>query len=724
MVFSSDQLRLFRSLFHGRDDIFARYWHSARTDKSGYAPAKFHTGDYAPFTDEILQSHLRGIALIGIYPLLKDNTTLFLVVDFDGGHWLVEAALLLHVAESHHIPYALERSKSGNGGHVWFFFEQPIPAWKARQWGKYLLTEAGITRQSTFDRLFPSQDAHAGKGLGNLIALPLSGTHVPEGSSCFIEADGSVIQDQWQHLGSIRRVSEPMIDQLIAGIPRTEGEEGDPTTEKVLDRVPTITEPQAILILECEIFIPSHGLPDSLLKFLRRKLVFRNPEHALNERRGYSNWKTPRWIYGLRRFEDGVVAPIGLLEEIRAWAEENDVSLQIEDRRPSLKGARILSNLTLRPEQESALKKLLQHERCILEAPPGFGKTIVGLSYICKRRQPALVIVHTKELLHQWKKRIEEQCALKKGDLGIIGDSKWKIGRLITLASQQTLVRRNLDEIKSTFGCIVVDECHHVPASTFLSVVRQFSAPYVLGLTATPYRKDGLEPLMFAAIGPVLKTRQQTSNSPVQQESTVPVTVHMRGTAFRFSEIGLDFFQICERLMHDPHRNACIAADITSLLEAGQKCIVLSERVEHCYALFALIREKTKGIHGAVAEGTMTRGNRMRLSQRIRQDRFQFLIATGKLIGEGFDWPEVQHLFFALPFSWKGRIVQYVGRVQRTAPDKKHAHVYDYVDFEVPMLKGMHFQRLRTYRSLQLEIRQERLSGTRKSVPESQMAMF
>lgn len=229
---------------------------------------------------------------------------------------------------------------------------------------------------------------------------------------------------------------------------------------------------------------------------------------------------------------------------------------------------------------------------------------------------------------------------------------------------------------------------------------------------------------MFAAIGPIVKTGQKTSELPIQQGPTVPVTVHMRGTAFRFSETGLDFFQICERLMHDQYRNARIAADIASLLEAGQKCIVLSERVEHCHGLFALIREKTKGIHGAVAEGAMTRGNRMRLSQRIRQERFQLLIATGKLIGEGFDWPEVQHLFFALPFSWKGRLVQYVGRVQRTAPDKTHAHVYDYVDFEVPMLKGMHFQRLRTYRSLQLEIRQERLSGTGKSVPESQMAMF
>lgn len=174
---SPDQLRLFQSLFRGRNDVFARYWHSPRTGKFGYAPAKFHTGDYAPLMDEILLPHLKGDALIGIYPLLMDNTTWFLAVDFDGDKWREEAITLMHTAASHQFPCSLERSKSGNGGHVWFFFSQPIPAWKARQWGKYLLTETGITRQSTFDRLFPSQDEHAGKGLGNLIALPLSGAH-------------------------------------------------------------------------------------------------------------------------------------------------------------------------------------------------------------------------------------------------------------------------------------------------------------------------------------------------------------------------------------------------------------------------------------------------------------------------------------------------------------------------------------------------------------------
>lgn len=721
---TTDQLRHFRSLFRGRDDVFARYWHSPRTGKFGYTPAKFHTGDYAPLTDEILRSHLSGDALIGTYPLLRDNTAWFLVVDFDGDRWREEAMSLMRTAASHQFPSALERSRSGNGGHVWFFFAQPIQAWKVRQWGKYLLTESGITRQSTFDRLFPSQDEHSGKGLGNLIALPLNGMHVPKGNSCFIDENGKPMEDQWQYLASVRRIEEDTIDPLIIGIARTEGEEGDPTTEKVFDRVPTISQPQAVLILENEIFIPSHGLPDRLLSFLRKKLVFRNPEHLLNERRGYSNWKTPRWIYALRRYEDGVVVPMGLLEEIRAWSEEQGITLQMEDHRSNPKGVRIPCDIQLRSEQESALRKVLLHDRCILEASPGFGKTIMGIAYMHKRRQPALVIVHTKELLHQWKKRIEEHCSLKKGDLGIIGDSKWKIGRLITLASQRTLVRRNLEEIKNKFGCVIVDECHHVPATTFLSVVRQFSAPHVLGLTATPYRKDGLERLMLAAIGPCVKARQGDVTPQPSQSSSIPVTVHMRGTAFQFTEQGVDFFRICECLVRDRARNERIVTDIALLLEAGQKCLVLSERVEHCHALLAMIRERTKGIHGAVAEGTMTRGNRLRLSQRIRQEQFQLLIATGKLIGEGFDWPEVQHLFFTLPFSWKGRLVQYVGRVQRPAEGKTSAHVYDYVDFDVPILRGMHFQRMRTYRSLQMEIRQERLSGTKKAVPESQMAMF
>lgn len=484
--------------------MFARHWSSSRTGKSGYTPAKFHTDDYAPLTDQVISSHLRGDALIGIYPLLKDNTTWFLVVDFDGDRWMEESLRLIDTATRHDIAASLERSKSGNGGHVWFFFETAIPAWKARQFGKYLLTEAGITRESTFDRLFPSQDAHSGKQLGNLIALPLSGMHIGTHNSCFIQRDGKVQPDQWTFLGSISLIQESQVDQMIAGIDRTD-DEGDPTTEKVFDRIPTITQPLATIVLESEIFIPSSGLPDALLKFLRKKLVFRNPEHLSNERRGYSNWATRRWIYALRRYEDGIVVPAGLLEDIRSWSEENAVSLTIDDRRSSPKRIKIPCTLQLRPEQDAVLKKLLQHERCILEAPPGSGKTMVGIAYVCKRRLPTLVIVHTKELLQQWKKRIEDHCDLKKGDIGLIGDNKWKIGRYITLASQRTLVRRDLAKIRNTFGCVIVDECHHVPASTFLSVVRQFSAQYVLGLTATPYRKDKLEQLMIAALGPVVQ---------------------------------------------------------------------------------------------------------------------------------------------------------------------------------------------------------------------------
>ncbi len=724
MVFSPDQLRLFHSIFRGRDDVFARYWHSARTGKSGYAPAKFHTGEYASLTDEIILSHLQGDALIGIYPLQKDNTTHVLAVDFDGDKWLPEAKLLLAVTEKHGIPHALERSKSGNGGHVWFLFETAIPAWKARQWGKYLLTEAGITKQSTFDRLFPSQDEHAGKGLGNLIALPLSGAHVSAGNSSFIDVNGKVFSDPWQYLASLKRISDFAVDQLIAGIPRSEGEEGDPTTEKVFDCVPTNDQPRAILILENEIFIPSHALPDRLFKFLRRKLVFRNPEHLINERRGYSNWKTPRWIYALRRYEDGVVVPAGLLEEIKEWSEENGISLSIEDRRYSVKAVKILTKINLRPDQERALKKLLQHDRCVLEALPGFGKTVVALQYIAKRRQPALIIVHTKELLQQWQKRIQEYCILKKGDIGIIGDNKWKIGKLITIASQRTLVRRDLSEIKNVFGSVIIDECHHIPASTFISVVRQFDAPYFLGLTATPYRKDKLERLMVYVVGPVVKTKDEGLETTIESRPTVPVTVHLRGTALQIPEPGLDFFQITEKLMRNVERNAQIASDIVALLEAGHKCLVLSDRVEHCHTLFQIIRQRTKGIHGAVAEGTMTKGNRMRLSQRIRQDRFQLLIATGKLIGEGFDWPEVGHLFFAFPFSWKGNLVQYVGRVQRVAPHKTDAHVYDYVDFNVPMLKRMYFNRQRRYRMSLFALKHDRLRGGSKDVSEAQISMF
>lgn len=702
-------IALFRSFFRGREDIYARYWQSPTNKKSGYSPVYRLNNQSEPLTDHVILSHLTGKQTIGIYPLLPNNTTYFLAIDFDGPHWLIESTKLLQIATRHDLPCYLERSRSGNGGHFWLFFETAIAGWKARQLGKFLLSEATITSRKTYDRMFPSQDAHTGKGFGNLIALPLQGEAIKNQNTIFIDSIGQPYPDQWHYVQTFNKISLTTINSALhaQSIPTPEIPQA-PTQvatqeDEPEDTVATTQMQEVRLVLGSQIFIPELYLSDVLYKFLKSKLNFPNPQFHELERRGYSTWNTPRFLKNIEKVEHGILVPAGLLSEIELFAKEHDLTVQIENQQTTSKPMSFSTKLVLRPEQQKIAKQLLTHDRVILEAHPAFGKTMVALYIMKRQRQKTLVIVHTMALLEQWKKRINEWFTVTKNDLGVIGDNKWQIGNKITIASYQTLARRGSDELKHTFGLVIVDECHHVPAHTFTSVVKQLSAQYVLGLTATAYRKDQLERLMSFYIGPIIKTEDEEPSLPHKAQPTVETKLITKKTPFHLpGKQPQEFSDLASLLVTDEERNVQIARDVATALSTGMKCLVLSERVEHCQTLLTAIRKEIKGVHGAIAEGTMTKGKREKLMKRIRQEQFQLLIATGKLIGEGFDWPELTHLFLAFPFSWKGKLIQYVGRVQRSSEGKNVAYVYDYVDFDISMLKIMYFKRLRTYRTLGL----------------------
>lgn len=422
-------------------------------------------------------------------------------------------------------------------------------------------------------------------------------------------------QDQWSYLNTIIKIPFTQIDSLFTTVPvpypvnpktlNNQPEVKQASEETKVDEqevaVKTTSLPEAKLIISNQIFIPSTFLPDKLYKFLKEKLNFANPQYADMQRRGYSTWNTPRWIKNIEAINNGILIPVGFLSEIQSFASRNTLVLHVEDKQILTKPITFKTRITLKPEQQYITKKLLKHNRIVLEAKPAFGKTMVAALYCIKqRKQKTLIIVHTRALIHQWKKRIEDWFEVNKQDIGIMGENKWTIGERFTIASYQTLARHDLAEIKDTFGFVVIDECHHVPAQTFAKVIKGLAAKYALGLTATAYRKDKLERLMNFYIGPITKKK------------------------------------------------------------------------------------------------------RAQLVERIGQDRFKLLIATGKVIGEGFDWPELTHLFLAFPSSWKGKLVQYVGRVQREWAGKERAFIYDYIDYEVPILRIMYFRRLRIYRSLGL----------------------
>ncbi|PIV08202.1 hypothetical protein COS52_03995, partial [Candidatus Roizmanbacteria bacterium CG03_land_8_20_14_0_80_39_12] len=493
--------------------------------------------------------------------------------------------------------------------------------------------------------------------------------------------------------------------------------------DEELDTAPVTTtqDQETKLILGSNIYIPNLFLPDKLYKYLKKELNFPNPEFYAMERFGYSTWKTPRFIKTLEVLPDGITVPLGFLNKVKGFAEKEQLKAEIIDQRTIAKQISFPSKLLLRKDQQYVLNQLMKEDRVILEAQPGFGKTIVALALMKKRGQKTLIIVHTNTLLHQWEKRINDYFSLAKDEIGLIGDNKWKISKKATIASYMTLSRRGLDDIKNDFGLVIIDECHHVPANTFSTVVKQFTAKHVLGLTATTFRKDKLEKLMYLYVSDqVIRTKNNKQEKNEQSISTVKTELVTRKTEFQGNGKLEDFQDACRMVITDTKRNDQITDDIVAALAAGAKCLVLSERLEHCEILLELVRQKAKGIHAAVATGIMTKKQRERITARMNQERFQLLIATGKLIGEGFDWPAVSHLFLAFPFSWKGKLIQYVGRVQRTCEGKTLAIVHDYFDDQVPMLKLMYFKRLRTYRSLGLA----KMESTKKEISRDQLALF
>lgn len=729
---SVEDIKLYRSLFNARDDVFAHYWEDLPGKKSGYAPVyRLNQSPYI-LTDAVVQTHLEGNQTIGIYPLFPDNTTAFLAIDFDGSDWLSLIQKVVTIAKTNELSFAIERSKSGNGGHLWFFFSERIPACKVRQMGKLLIDQAGIKNRKTFDRMFPSQDEHTGKGYGNLICLPLQGKFVVEEKTVFITQDGLSIPDQWQHLRKIRKITRQEVDQflerstkLLVNTGVTPGDNLKTQENEEIDDQPVATtqNQETKLVLGANIFIPNIWLPNKLYHYLKKELNFPNPDFYAKERFGYSTWQTSRFIKTLEILPDGIVAPLGFLNKLNDFIQKEQLKVEVVNQRISTKRIRFSSKLILRKDQKQVLSRLLANNRVILEAQPGFGKTMVALTLMQKLGQKTLIIVHTNTLLHQWQKRIVDDFSLAKDDLGLIGDNKWKIGKKVTIASYMTLSRRGGEEIKNDFGLVIVDECHHVPANTFSTVVKQFPAKHVLGLTATTFRKDKLEKLMYLYVSDqVVTVTKDNPDKSVDTDQAIKTELITRKTQFKGNGKLEDFQEACRLVITDADRNNQIASDIVAVLVTGAKCLMLTERIEHCETLLGLVRQKVKGVHAAIATGVMTKKQRERIAKRMNQERFQLLIATGKLIGEGFDWPAVSHLFLAFPFSWKGKLVQYVGRVQRNYEGKTQAIVHDYFDDQVPMLKLMYFKRLRTYRSLGLS---KIISPVKKKViNENQLKLF
>lgn len=699
-----EKISIFRNLFKGREDVFAKYWASRRTEKKGYSPVcknewipqicrkpceKCGNKDYVPLDDFWIEKHLKGEVTIGIYPIQLDDRVNFLVFDFDKENWFENAKRLIKFCQSIDLPTYLERSRSGNGGHLWIFFSQSVSAAKVREFGFTLLEKAGIAGisgdKSGFDRIFPNQDFLQEGGLGNLIALPLQYHARQKGNTLFLDPDNTYIPyiNQWNFLSAIRKISEIDIDLFLKS----------PSADIPLP----ISEKRSLRInISNYISIPIKDTDRQFYQFLRKNLVIHNPIFYDKKAKGFSTWDTPKMIYCLNSKGGNYIIPRGFLKNIERYLFQNSISFQVEDKSIKTPNKAFRCRFKIYNYQKKALHEILKNNVGILEAPPGYGKTIIALASLVYRKQRALIIVHTKELLAQWIQKIGDVLGIEKGDVGIIGGGKEKIGKKITVATYQSLVRKNLRIIVDKIGYVIVDECHRVPANTFQKVVKEFKVRYLLGLTATPFRKDKLQKLMFLYMGEIIHRIDPDKIS--SELKGVDSILEIRHTDFypTFEKVK-KYRKIIEALTEDENRNNLIARDIIGEYSLDKSILVLTGRKGHCLEISQRLGQKVKH---SVLTGNLSQKVRRETLRDFKDKKIRVLIATSQLIGEGVDLPFLDTLFLVFPTSSKTRLIQYIGRVQRKNKGKSISKVYDYYDQYVSILNIMFQKRKKIYEKL------------------------
>lgn len=707
-----DKLRLFRSLFAGRTDVYAQRWENPSTKKSGWSPVtldgRWSHGQgsrrYAPMDDSVVEAHLSGRLVAGVYPLIDGDRCYFLACDFDKGTWLLDALAFLEVCEEAGVPACLEQSQSGNGAHVWIFFEEPVEAAVARRLGTGLLRETMAVRVevdlTSYDRLFPSQDFVPQKGFGNLIALPLQGRSRKQGNAVFIDpATTKPWPDQWAFLAAVRRL--PAVEAKGIGdafrVAAGPGSSGPAFMAR--SRRPSPPPPAVVTAtLEATLAIDRIRLPPAVLASLKHLASVHNPEFHQREQLRLSTWNTPRMVRCYTEELDRLHLPRGLLGEATKVIEAAGSRLEIDDRRPAASTRPFTFHGELSPGQAEAVEALAGHDLGVLVAPTGAGKTVMACALMARLGTPTLVLVHTRPLAEQWRQRLGDLLNLGRREIGQLGGGRTRRSGIVDLVTLQTLARRDdAAEVFDGYGLIVVDECHHLPAVTFERCVRTATNRRWVGLTATPRRRDGLEGILHMQLGPVRYAMKEDAAAAVLVRRDL--IVHETFTDPDAPE-GAAVQTVLGRVSADEGRTSEICADISDAQRRRRNILVFTDRTEHLEALRGELSSR-HGLQAAVLKGGTGKKLHAEVLEGLRDSNVPILLlATGAYLGEGFDLPKLDTLFLAFPISGRSRVVQYVGRVTRALPSKTSVEVHDYHDNLHPLLRRMHQRRLAALKSI------------------------
>ena len=731
-----DKVDLFRSFFWGRDDVYARRWENKR-GSSGYSPACRHewnkpfcqkpvikcfhrqNRDLLPLTDDVFLDHLEGRSTIGVYPLLLNETCRLLALDFDKESWQEDISAVKNTCKEFEVPALVERSRSGAGAHLWIFFNEPVTACLARKLGSGLLTYTAENHHlhlDSYDRLFPNQDTMPKGGFGNLIALPLQQDARLNGNSLFINENFEPRPDQWKFLANAERLQTRDVEFLIHRLAKESGIVGVRNYESNIEEEPWRLPPSKIIpdrpiaeplpekvhvVSSNLIYISKTGMPHALINQLIRLAAFQNPEFYRAQAMRLSTFGKPRIISCAEEFPKHFGLPRGCLEEVTAILKSHNVKIEIEDKRFSGTKTSAKFQGKLSSRQREAAAALFDHDIGVLSAPTAFGKTVIGAWLIAKRKTNTLILVHRRQLMDQWRKRLASFLDVPIKTIGQIGGGKEKTGGKIDVALMQSLNRKGqVKDIVASYGQLIVDECHHLPAFSFEKVLKEVKAQYVVGLTATPIRKDGHHPIITMQCGP---TRWQMSAPKQAEERPFQHFVIPRTTKFtlKSKELEIGIQEVYAQLISDNKRNISILEDIKNAAKAGRSPLVLTERREHLDFLAAELEKHICNV--IVLRGGLGVKQRRRIFEHlasIADSEERVIIATGRYTGEGFDDARLDTLFLTMPISWRGTLQQYAGRLHRLHDSKQVVQIYDYIDEKVPVLARMYKKRLKGYAAM------------------------